>query len=451
LSLRKGRLGSWVGALARLAERQPRVVAVAGMGYFLALLVGTYVFLITPTYFYSGLVNLAPADGSLIVAIALAWLPSLVMPLTVERPYHAGLWLLYVLTYAPAQIVPHFVLGTGWSLLPLNLTLAAGMLLLLAGQSIPALRVPRPHLSPVAFRVLATAGSILLLAIILAYFGLTPNLPSLTDVAATRDEYREEIEGAPRIVSYAVSWAGRIVLPVVIAAGIWWRRWWLVALGGIGEIYIYSISGFRSLLLAVGIVIGMLVLARYIGRRWGPLLPSLAATGIVLAAIPTVVGVWLPISLFVRRLVDVPGQLIGYYYDFFSKNDPYLLSHSILGWLFQPPSEADPPSVIGVVYFHDPRIHANGNFWADGMANFGLAGIIVMSLLAVALLVVMDSAARGRTLALVVAIFGAAMVTLTNSGLLTSIGTHGIGLAVLLVALLPLADARQRSPEAASA
>ena len=409
------------------------------MGVYLVLLVATYVWLVSPYYFYSGMVNLAVADGSLSVAAALAWLPALVMPLKLERPYHVALWLLFLLTYMPSQLLPHFVLGEGWSLLPLNLTIAAGMAILLLGLRIPPIRLPRPELSQNLYAALLAAGAVALLAISVAQFGFNAGLPSLTDVTTVREDYREEVQGGPAIVAYAVGWAGRVVLPVAIAIGIWWRRWWLVAIGLIGETYIYSVTGFRSLFLSVGLVVGVVYLVRLIATRWGALLPFIAAAGITLAALPALVGVRLPLSLFVRRLIDVPGQLTGYYFDYFTTQQPYLLSHSVLGWLFEQPQIAEPPRVIGLEYFHDPRVNANGNLWADGMANFGLPGVLLVSLLAVAVLVAMDTAARGRALPLTAAILGATVVSLTNSGLLTSLGTHGIALAIILVALLPRA------------
>ncbi|MCV0403176.1 MAG: hypothetical protein K5924_05645 [Chloroflexi bacterium] len=407
------------------------------MGAYLTMLVGSYVLVISQTYYSSGMVNLVVGDGSLTVAIALAWAPVLAMPTRIDRPSQGVSWLLYVLTYIPAQVIPAFVLGSGWALLPLNIALLAGMVMLLLGQRIPVPQLPRPSISPIAYQVAIGACALLLVTVAAAWFGVSLSLPSITDVATTRDDYREEIAGAPRVVGYAVGWAGRVLLPTALAAGLWWRKWWLVALALTGELYIYSVSGFRSLFLVVGITLGLLLMIRFFGKRWGLMLPWIAAGGIALAALPLAVGERLPISLFVRRLIDVPGQVTGYYFDYFSTNPPYLLGHSVLGWLFDPPHASDPASVIGTTYFHDPRVHANGNLWADGLANFGLPGILLVSGAAVAILFAMDVAARGRATTLAIAMLGAASLSLTNSGLLTSIATHGLAIAILAVALLP--------------
>jgi len=432
-----GRLSDAAAKIREVVDRNPRAVAVTGLGAYVAFLIVSYIWLVSPYYFYLGMVNLSVADGSLTVAVALAWLPALAMPLKLERPYHLAVWLIYLLTYVPSQILPHFVLGDGWSILPLNLAIAGGMAILLAGERISPIRIPRPELSEGWYVLLLAAGAAVLLGISVAAFGIRAEVPSITDVTGVRDDYRDEVGASSPMVAYAVAWAGRVVLPVAIAIGIWWGRWWLVGAALVGELYIYSVTGFRSLILSVGLVVGIILLVRLIRAHWGALLPIIAAAGIMVASIPALIGMRLPLSLFVRRLLDVPGQLTGYYFDYFSTQQPYLLSHSVLGWLFEQPQVAEPPRAIGLEYFHDPRVNANGNLWADGMANFGLPGILLISVIAVGVLVAMDAASRGRPLGLAAAILGATLISLTNSGLLTSLGTHGIALAIVLVALLP--------------
>ncbi len=74
----------------------------------------------------------------------------------------------------------------------------------------------------------------------------------------------------------------------------------------------------------------------------------------------------------------VPGQVMAYYYDVFSDAVPtYALSHSILGRAdVERRTRSTPPLLIGDRYFSDAQVNANGNLWADGMANFGLVGVV---------------------------------------------------------------------------
>jgi glycosyltransferase involved in cell wall biosynthesis len=214
---------------------------------------------------------------------------------------------------------------------------------------------------------------------------------------------------------------------------------------------VYAVTGFRSMVFGPLLLLGLLMVIRLGRWRFGVVAPSFGTAVIVITALLGAIGWLVPLSLLVRRLVVVPGQVMAYYYDFFSRHDTYALSHSILGWIFERPYAASPPVVIGERYFSEPGLNANGNLWADGMANFGLAGVLAASLLLAVLLLVLDAAARTKPLAVVGPASGMSLWAVTNSGLLTSIMTHGIALFIALAWILPRrAPLRKRNADAAA-
>ena len=80
---------------------------------------------------------------------------------------------------------------------------------------------------------------------------------------------------------------------------------------------------------------------------------------------------------------------------------------------------------------------ANANIWADAYANFGYAGILCFTLLLAILLWLYDSMAVNRDMRLAALAIGLPAFALANGGLLTSLLTNGIVLAMLLMYLMP--------------
>jgi hypothetical protein len=143
-------------------------------------------------------------------------------------------------------------------------------------------------------------------------------------------------------------------------------------------------------------------------------------------------------SLVGVRMTALPGLLTGYYYEFFSSHPQAHLGHSILSSLVDYPYAVEPPYLIGARYFHSASNDANANIWADAYANFGYAGIVLFTILFAILLWLYDSIATGSRNTRVAALaIGLPAFALANGGLLTSLLTNGVALAMLLVYLMP--------------
>ena len=259
-------------------------------------------------------------------------------------------------------------------------------------------------------------------------FGLPSGIPDLTTVASTRDEYRETLDSAGTAAGYVVLWTAEVVAPLLVAYGIWSHRRLMVAGGGLLFLLVWSLTAFRSLIFVAVLLVGLIVLvARW--RRWfGIILPILVSGIVVLSTFAAWAGWLLPASLIVRRLLVSPGQVMAYYYDFFSTGPVYQLSHSVLHGLVAQPYPETPPALIGRLYLHDPRTSANGGLWADGMANFGLAGIVAATLVFALILVALNTVSRGRPATIAIPIAALGLWRVTNTGLLTSVASHGLGL-----------------------
>jgi glycosyltransferase involved in cell wall biosynthesis len=434
----------------REPESPRRHVVVAAVAYVISLSLA-YQLVLSPAFESSGLVNRLTSSGAPVLALALASLPSGWMPIRASRPSDVSLWVIYLIGYVPSLVIPPFLLGTRWSLLPLQLVLTVSFLSILFVLRQARIVLPAVELGPVTYAMLLGLLGVIGVGGVIWIFGIPTSIPSLDTVGETRAEYKEELTSAGRLAGYAIWWTGQVVAPLLMAYGIWARRRALAGIGVVAFILVYAVTGFRSMIFGPLLLLGLLTVIRLGRWRFGAVAPTFGATVIVVTALLGAIGWLVPVSLLVRRLVVVPGQLMAYYYDFFSQHDTYALSHSVLGFIFDRPYPASPPVLIGERYFSEPGLNANGNLWADGMANFGLIGVIAASLLLALLLLVLDAAARAKPLAVVGPASGMSLWAVTNSGLLTSMLTHGIALFVALAWLLPRRPPRRASRRAGDA
>jgi hypothetical protein len=144
-------------------------------------------------------------------------------------------------------------------------------------------------------------------------------------------------------------------------------------------------------------------------------------------------------ALIQERMTGMPGLLTGYYYEFFSTHPKALLGHSIFHSFVDYPYMFEPRRMIGYVYYHDTAMSANANLWADAYANFGYLGILCFTLLLAAVMWLYDSSSSGRNLYITALVIALPAFAVANSALLTSLLTHGIGLAMVLMYLMPTA------------
>ena len=415
----------------------------AGTAYVIALVV-VYVLLIVPRMSGSGLVDRLDQDGSFLVACLVAVAPTPWLAVAARRPSDAALWVLYLAAYVPAIIVPAFVLGAGWGLLPLWVTLAGSFAGVVAVVGIVRIRVPGPSLASAEYGVLLALIGLAGAAAIIYFFGVPTGIPSLVEIADARGDYRDELEEAGRLGGYAVWWTGGVIGPFLLAYGAWSRRPAFFVGGVLALGLVYAATAFRSMAFVLLLVVVMLVLVGRLRDRLGVRLAWATTFVVVGTAIVAALGWILPASMLVRRAIVVPGQVLAYYHEFFQREPPYLLSHSILEGLVPRPFVETPPALIGLRYFEDPFISANGNLWADGIANFGLAGIVVASVVLAAVLIGLDAVSVGKPPLITIPVVAVGVWGLTNSGMLTVLLTHGLLLTGALLWLLPPDRPRRR-------
>ncbi len=433
----------------RVLDRAPLVVLVV-LAY-VAVLHYVYARHIAPYFTYLQYAYRPPDPLGYAIAITLAVVLALVLPRRLARPSHLVAWVLFIVAVVPAIVVPQFAPALSRAdALELAVWVAVAYLPVAVLGTRRALRgfVPRLPLPARTFWVLLFAGYAALNGYVLATVGLRLELPSLTAVYGVRAEFATEEESSSALL-YVVPLLANVVNPVVLVRGLWARRWLWVLAGVLGQLFIYSVSGNKTAVLSP-VALGAVFLLFRLVRRPPPAVAFLLAAPTVAVAMlaldrwtGSAQGDWT--SLIVRRFLVTPGLLTAGYVQVFDDLDKARLAHSVLAPFLDYPYAQEPPPLVGAAFFGDPDTHANANLLADGFANFGYPGLVAACLVFVVLLWTVDDAADGLPAGLSCLVFLMPALALADSGILTTMLTHGFLAAVVLCALAPRPDPPPRA------
>ena len=432
-----------VGHLALRTTREHtvgRIVIIVGVVAYASLLVACYANAIAPAFAYLGYTLEPAAPPYLALGFALSVLPAAWLPQRLERPSASVLWIIYLLAYVPSTLMPFLSLTRpAPDVVLLVLAIGTAFAVLSLVPNLPLLRLRRLRVRPRWFWWAFVATCAFFILQIASEHGAAIDLPSLSAVYDVREEYKEA--DASRLSRLGVSWIGNVLAPFAIALALVRRRP-LLALPALAlQAYLFSITGFRSLLFATVVLVVLLVGSTTRGRFFGA---YLAWGGSALITVSWVLDQMLETifftSTFVRRLIVSPGMLTSWYYDFFSDNPKVRLAHSVFAPWLDYPYDVAPPFLIAARYFGREQTYANANFWADAFANFGFSGLFAFTLVVAGILWLSDALAGSRDPArtrLAALLLGVPAFTLSNTALTTTVWTHGLALALIVLFLLP--------------
>lgn len=419
-----------------------RIAVVLGGLAYLASVIALYVLVISPVYSYYTFKYVEPQWFTFIANCILALLPSLWLPVAVQRPSQVACWMLYVFVVLPSCILPMFALGdvlTSGQVLLLSSAVVASFGIVGVVSQLPVIKLQRPNLSPLAFWLIFGTTVLVLLAQFLFVFGPRLRFVSLLEVYDVRYEFVTTIAETSSFIGYSAGWLTYAIGPSLLAIGILKRKLLLAAMGLFIELLMYSAAGFRVSLMIIFLVVGLILLLRlyHLSRFGAVLIWSFVGLVLVSLAIGVIFeNAYVPF-LLVGRPILMPGILTGLYYDFFNQGPKVLLSHSVLRTLFEYPYDRLPPFLIGIAYFNNPNTQANASVWADAYANFGYLGMFVFAFVLGGVLWLFDCIAHKGNFILACVLISVYGFVFANSALLTTMLTHGVWLAFLILHFSP--------------
>lgn len=406
-----------------------------------------YANVIAPSFAYDGSFFAPVSAAAVWVAGLAAILPSLWLPARLTRPSQIALWLIYLVGYIPASLVMYYVLDRDLPELgPFTLILLAGMAILCAMDRLPRTLWVVPVRSSIGgFSRFLALAAIATIGYIAVTVGISFQLPDVLEVYDTRASFGDAVGASGTVLAYIVVWSVNVVGPLLIAIGLRRRQLALVALGAILELVIYGVTGFKTALFSAVLVVGLVLLLVARPRPYAAWLPWVTASLVVgVSVVDQLNGSIIATSIFVRRVLEVPALVTSRYFEYFSVHDTYNLAHSFLRSWLSPPSQLSPPELIGSMYF-GPATWANGGIWADAFANFGFVGVPLFAAILGVVFWLLDVVADRTDLAITGSVAGILGVILTNTALFTTLVSHGLGLAIIVFALLPRREDRAQA------
>jgi hypothetical protein len=414
-----------------------RITIVLGAIAYIAAFQWAYATILVGLYAYEGF-QYHDVPAIISATWVLALLPSLWMPTRLVRPSQLAYWFLYLAVIVPVCVVTvHSYPGdpqagvrtAAWIVCAFAVL---GLIYLVRPAAIPHYRLP-PQQLWVAILLLSTLSY----GLIFSSFGVQFHLTTLSEIYSVRSEYKTGLDNGNIFVSYAVDWQALVLNPLLIIVGLITRRKLLTSLGIIGQLLIFSFTGFRTVLFSTTLVIGLLIICGSLPRFGIRMLAGWTVTVAAATALYLWSGSLFLSGLIVERLTGLPGLLTGFYFRYFTHHPKMMLSHSVLRGSFDNPYGAGPPTIIGSVYFPQWGAYANANLWADAFANFGIWGVFAFTLILGVVFWFYDSITLDLDLRLAALMLAMPSLSLANAGLLTCLLTHGLGFACVVMYYLP--------------
>ncbi|MEV0330977.1 hypothetical protein AB0H63_31655 [Micromonospora echinospora] len=438
------RPGVGVGRLRELAHRRPQ----PGRRWLIFLLLAGYVVLlhhvyqheVAPLFEYLNLVYRAPDPWNYGLVLGMLGLVALAMPQRIRQPSDFVLWILFVTVVTPSIVVPQYadILSAAASL-ELAAVVAAVFLLVIWGARIGpswTLRVRGVHVLDVWSIVVVL--SLLTYVYMAATAGLSFRLVGLGDVWEIRSAYRDQVAASGPVLGYLVRLQGNVLNPLLMARGLYARRWTMALLGGVGQIPIFAATGFKLTLLSIPAILLLALLFRWRARprAWTIL------AGVVVAIVAALVADALLDSLlytqvFVNRMFLAPGVATAAHVMVFDGLPKARWGYSFLRPFVDYPYDQVPDHMVGAVMFGRPETSANASLFGDGYSNLGYGGVLIEAVVLVLLLWAVDGAARHLPLRVSAAILLVPSIALANVSVFTSILSNGFAYAIVLMACLP--------------
>lgn len=413
------------------------IVPAATMTYAIVLH-HVFVTLIQPRFSYAGYrYTEAPFEITLISWFAVtvvAWF----LPRAPRRPSTVILWVLYVVVVCPAMLMLPYLGPMGpWEAVEFGFGLGASFTLAL----IVAARKKNPEPLPIrmtanAFWIVVGGFTALTYLYVAATTGISLSYLQLADIYDQRADYREAIAESTAL-GYLVSNQANVVNPLILVRLIQQRRWGFIPFVVLGQLVLYTATGFKSVLFSLVAITLMIILFKRKRPRMITLLWGASALLLVCWFIDRQTDSVALTSLFGRRFLYTPARLSGLYFEWYSHNPLSMMANSILSPFIDTEYEFGPARTIAIYATGSSESSLNANIFAAGFAEFGWVGLLGVGVLLGIYLRVLDRAAGRLPIWMVASVVVMPSVTMANTALHTAMLSHGLVAAVLLLALVP--------------
>ena len=257
----------------------------------------------------------------------------------------------------------------------------------------------------------------------------------IMDVYSVRAEISQQLNES-QLLGYGGTWTWRVVTPFLMAWAILKRRWFLLFLTLAVQVYFFGVTSAKVTLFFPGLIFVTYLFARpKLPLAW-MFVPMIlfVAVGILEQVL---VGTFLWNHVLVRRVLWMAARLNWSYYELFSEIGHVYMSMNVFKLLISYPFPLDPAHMVGLETLGSAEANADTGFIGTSYMHFGLLGMVVFAFITGLLLRLTDMLTLNRMpvwmgIAIVI---GAFWALFSDSDLPTTMLTHGLAPALLLLFL----------------
>lgn len=287
----------------------------------------------------------------------------------------------------------------------------------------------------IIFTFITIALSTIVFLDIIANGGLSRLNFDILQVYDVRKEFNSNKGG---LMGYFLPWVAYSVNTILLSLFLYKSKYIIALVILVFQLFIFATTGFKSFLFAPILV---LLIHYFIHKKKRLNVFPFLTIGFIFILLIGLIKYFVQHdlvfgSIFIRRNFFVPAHIHTMYYEFFTLNPFVMLSNSIFSSFIDYPYLN--PRIVEVVsnYFYNREFGLNVGFIGNAYMNFGYIGVIIFSIIMGYVLKFLDSVSKNLPLSLAVSSIVIPSVAFVNSGLLTSMLTHGFGLSIFLLWML---------------
>ncbi len=276
----------------------------------------------------------------------------------------------------------------------------------------------------------------LLVIVFFLYLFVTNGMPDFSMLSFSQiNEVRAE-SSFSTIAEIVMNAMGRIVIPILFSIYLKEKSYAQLTLLTIIQLYLFSITGFKTYLFVLVLVL-LMPLARKFPIRYVPVLGICAAL-VAVVFLYEITGNNMGLALIADRVVFFPAKIKWAYLDFFSQNTFVQFSENLFAQILgiTPVYSSHTHFMIGGLYFNKPEMWANSGYLADAYANLGWLGGVIITLALSIELYFIDKATNYDSASIAAAIFFIFYIALNDGALIYVSGSGGLLLAIIIIDFL---------------
>lgn len=367
-------------------------------------------------------------------------LVSAALPIEFNKVSDLCVWLLFKMVFVPSLVIASLVTHevSFVQVLLTDIVLAFCILIVAFVSQINATS-SHSTLSPGLFWILMSCIGAFFIAFILKDFGFSLgrilDLRNWSEIYDIRYAHMDAAQKASFISNYGSLWLAKVIVPLYWAWGLIKKSRIAISLALAVQLMLFALSAHKSFLFSLVFVYFIYkVASRSESGAWFQ--RAMVGFTVFSAILFYALDFNIPVDVIVRRVFIVPGMLSGFFIEYYAVHDYAFYAHNFLSNIFDTSYTTSPAFTIGQNYFGNPKTSANVNLWGDAFANMGYVGIIIITCLLSATLVLINAFSANKNLVLTLCLFSVSFWTITETSLTTTFISHGLAFAVIVAALL---------------